>query len=31
MKPLIAGLVFLLNGCVVADMDSTNHTAFPYF
>lgn len=30
MKPLIAGLAFLLSGCVVADIDSTNHTAVPY-
>lgn len=30
MRRLIPGIVFLLSGCVVADMDSTNHTAFPY-
>lgn len=30
MKPLIPGIIFLLSGCVVADMDSTNHTAVPY-
>ncbi|MEJ5068039.1 hypothetical protein WH292_09165 [Enterobacter sp. MYb186] len=30
MGRLIPGIVFLLSGCVVADMDSTNHTAFPY-
>jgi hypothetical protein len=29
-KHLILGLVLTLTGCVVADMDSTNHTAFPY-
>jgi len=30
MRRLIPGIAFLLSGCVVADMDSTNHTAFPY-
>ncbi len=30
MKRLIPGSIFFLSGCVVADMDSTNHTAFPY-
>ena len=30
LKHLTPGLVLLLTGCVVADMDSTNHTAVPY-